>query len=193
MPRQPTDTKFRILNTARTLYSVHGCDATTLDDIISAIGITKGAFYHYFKSKDALCLEVIQQVIDEYQQLTESIDADAEPIDQLRWIVRELAGLNASGKWVNCRLIVRMSADSHDSYPCIQQKLHSFWQWYTDFYAGLIQRCRDKGQLSTEPDAKTQTTLLMSFMAGAVTLETITPGKSSFEELADAVIEMLRR
>ncbi len=70
MARHPTDTKLRILKVARTLYSTHGFEGTTLDDIITASGVTKGAFYHYFKSKESLCIAVLDEVIDEYSKLT---------------------------------------------------------------------------------------------------------------------------
>ena len=101
MPRQPTDTKSKILNVTRTLYSTHGCENTTIDDIITAIGITKGAFYHYFRSKEDLCKTVIASVIEDYQNLAQSINPDIEPIEQLRQMIDKLAQLNASGRWVN--------------------------------------------------------------------------------------------
>ncbi len=122
MSRRPTDTKSRILKTTRTLYSTYGCDGTTLDDIITAAGITKGAFYHYFKSKESLCEAVIEQLVADYHRLTESIDQQLQPIDRLRWIIHELSSLNASGEWVNCRLIIRLTLDSHESNPKIQHK-----------------------------------------------------------------------
>ena len=192
MARKATNTKSRILQMTRTLYSTHGCDSTTLDDIITAAGITKGAFYHYFKSKESLCETVIEQVIDDYKQLAETIDPQAKPIDQLREMISKLADLNASGQWVNCRLILRLSADSHESHPQIQQKIRDFWDWQMGFYGELIDRCREAGQLSTQLDAITQKRLLMSVMAGAITLERIVPSDSGFGELLDAVIEMMQ-
>ena len=58
MARKATNTKSRILQVARTLYSTHGCDNTTLDDIITATGITKGAFYHYFDNEKVKLITV---------------------------------------------------------------------------------------------------------------------------------------
>ncbi|MGI6271975.1 MAG: TetR/AcrR family transcriptional regulator [Anaerohalosphaeraceae bacterium] len=96
MARSAVNTRSRILQTARTLYSAHGCDTTTLEDIITAAGITKGAFYHYFKSKESLCEAVMDQVIEDYQQLAATLNNDAEPIDQLREMITKLARLNPS-------------------------------------------------------------------------------------------------
>ncbi len=191
MARTPTDTKLRILIAARMLFSTHGCQGTTLDDIITASGITKGAFYHYFKSKDALCEAVLETVTDDYRQLTESIDSTLEPIQQLRQMTEKLAQLNSSGEWVNCRLMLRLSADSHESHQKIHQKIHQFWQWYTGFFETLIQNCQDAGQLSDQPNAKTQAELLISVMAGAVTLEKITTKQVDSAKLTEIVIGAL--
>ncbi len=192
MARTSTDTKSRILRAARMLYSTHGCDGTTLDDIITASGITKGAFYHYFKSKNSLCEQILDEVMVEYEQLTESISGEAEPVERLRQLIDKLARLNSSGEWINCRLILRLSADSHEANPKIQRKIREFWQWYSGFFEELIEQCRTAGQFNSKLDAKTQTRLLMSLLAGAITLERIAPSESNFTELAETIIQTLQ-
>ncbi len=192
MSRRPTDTKSRILKTTRTLYSTYGCDGTTLDDIITAAGITKGAFYHYFKSKESLCEAIIEQLVADYHQLTESIDQQLQPIDRLRRIIHKLSDLNASGEWVNCRLIIRLTLDSHESNPKIQHKINDFWQWYTGYFEDLIQKCRDAGQLTTTMDIQSQSRLLMSFMVGANTLERALPTNIAITDLAETIIKAMQ-
>jgi len=181
----------RILKAARTLYSTHGFGGTSLDDIITAAGITKGAFYHYFKSTAGLCEQLLDEVITDYRQLAQSIDPDIAPIEQLRNMLQTLARLNASGEWVNCRLILRLSAESHQSRPKLQQKLADFWKWYTGFFEDLILKCRSAGAISTQLDPKTQTRLAMSILAGAITLERIVPTASAFDNLPDLIINSL--
>lgn len=192
MARRPTNTKSRILKVARNLYSTHGFGGTSLGDIITAAGITKGAFYHYFKGTAALCEDLLDEVVADYQQLAQSIDPDLAPIEQLRNMLETLARLNASGQWVNCRLILRLSAESHESRPQLQRKLAGFWQWYTEFFEQLILKCRSAGAISTQLDPKTQTRLVMSILAGLVTLEKISPSASAFGNLADLVINSLK-
>ena len=193
MARHATDTKTRILEITRTLFSSHGCENTTIDDIITALGITKGAFYHYFKSKEALCEAVLDEVISDYRKLVESIDEDIEPIDRLRVIIQKLAELNASGQWVNCRLLLRLSIDSHESYQGMKRKIQGFWRWYEGFYEDLVSQCQQKGQLGSRLDEQTQAQLLMSVMAGAIMLENNNPDSEAFAKLTDAIIGIMRR
>lgn len=56
------DTKRRILDIAREMFSVHGYEVATNRDIATAAGITSGALYHYFGSKLDLYLAVHEDV-----------------------------------------------------------------------------------------------------------------------------------
>ncbi|WP_224769575.1 TetR/AcrR family transcriptional regulator [Pseudosulfitobacter pseudonitzschiae] len=48
------DARNRLLEAARDIVRKQGFAATTVDDLCKAAGVTKGAFFHHFKSKDAL-------------------------------------------------------------------------------------------------------------------------------------------
>ncbi len=54
--------KTRILDTARELFFAKGYDDTSVNDIITRAGSSKGAFYHHFKSKEDL-LDTISELI----------------------------------------------------------------------------------------------------------------------------------
>ena len=191
MPKR-TDTKQRITQAAKTLFSVHGCEGTTIDDIISASGITKGAFYHYFKSKNNLCETIIEQLIADYQQLVDSLPPATRPIETLRLLIGKLAELNADGSWVNCRLILRLSSEFQQAQPELQQKLLRFWQWYTGFLEDLIMQCRAAGQIKTNISPKIQTYLLLNLLAGTITLEKVNTTAPPLTEMAEAIIRTLQ-
>jgi TetR/AcrR family transcriptional repressor of nem operon len=46
--------KRKLLDAALSVIRTQGYSATTVDEICAAAGVTKGAFFHHFKSKDAL-------------------------------------------------------------------------------------------------------------------------------------------
>jgi AcrR family transcriptional regulator len=60
--------KAEILEKAQKLFYTQGYDITTVEDILKAVKISKGAFYHYFASKedllDCLVSQVTAQIIE---------------------------------------------------------------------------------------------------------------------------------
>ena len=53
--KKPPETRIaELLDCAQRLFFERGYDNTTVNDILEAAGLSKGAFYHYFESKEAL-------------------------------------------------------------------------------------------------------------------------------------------
>lgn len=76
MPRNkyPEQTVEKILSAAQMLFAQKGYQTTTLQDIIDATGLSKGAVYHHFRSKE----EILQKVGDRIG------DAMWEPLRRIR-------------------------------------------------------------------------------------------------------------
>jgi TetR/AcrR family transcriptional repressor of nem operon len=53
-PEHKTQTRARIVESARRLFNRHGFEQVTIDQIMASAGLTRGAFYHHFESKDEL-------------------------------------------------------------------------------------------------------------------------------------------
>ena len=73
MTKQHDARRHEIIQTAQTLFFTHGYDTCTVADIIDAVGIAKGTFYHYFKSKEDLLAELVET-------LSDAIIAEIQPI-----------------------------------------------------------------------------------------------------------------
>jgi AcrR family transcriptional regulator len=52
------------LDTARQLFFEKGYEKTSVNDIIEKVGVAKGTFYHYFKSKEDLLDQLVNQFIE---------------------------------------------------------------------------------------------------------------------------------
>ena len=67
MPRNkyPEQTVEKILDAAAALFAEKGYQSTTLQDIIDATGLSKGAVYHHFRSKEEIARKVGDRMGDE--------------------------------------------------------------------------------------------------------------------------------
>ncbi len=65
MQQRSAETKEKILQTAKVLFSSVGYDATGVSQICTAAGLSKGAFYHHFPSKHAVFMALLQNWLED--------------------------------------------------------------------------------------------------------------------------------
>jgi len=66
----------RIIDAALVLFAEHGVNATSLQMIADAIGVTKAAVYHQFRSKDQIVLAVAEVVLAGLEAAVEAAEAE---------------------------------------------------------------------------------------------------------------------
>lgn len=59
---KPEERRTQLLDCAQYLFFSKGFDDTTVTDIMTAAGISKGGFYHHFESKDELLFDVLDRM-----------------------------------------------------------------------------------------------------------------------------------
>jgi AcrR family transcriptional regulator len=70
----------RLLAGATKLFAMKGFDRTSVQEIVEAAGVTKGAMYHYFDSKDDLLYEIYARVLREQTAQLEKVAATGAPV-----------------------------------------------------------------------------------------------------------------
>ena len=89
-PGHRAEVKGKIVQSARRLFNRHGFDNVSLKQIMSAAGLTHGAFYSYFESKSDLYTEVLGCFFTdpEWKSCWEGIDVDLASADVGPQVVR---------------------------------------------------------------------------------------------------------
>src|SRR5271169_6871331 len=94
-PRNPEDTRDRLLQAAfREVYR-SGFQSASVDTILAATGVTKGALYYHFDSKEDLGHAIVEEVIAGLtrENWLRPLRNGGEPIDTLIGIVRRTSVL----------------------------------------------------------------------------------------------------
>ena len=89
MPRTTArpDAKAKLLDAALSVIRIKGYSATTVDELCAAAGVTKGAFFHHFRSKDELGVAAA----DYWSETTGALFATAPYHDRADPLARVLA------------------------------------------------------------------------------------------------------
>ncbi|GAA4669029.1 MULTISPECIES: TetR/AcrR family transcriptional regulator [Amycolatopsis] len=70
----------RLLAAATKLFAQRGYDRTSVQEIVAAAGVTKGAMYHYFDSKDDLLSEIYGRILRLQTEQLEKVAATEAPV-----------------------------------------------------------------------------------------------------------------
>lgn len=84
------NTKGRIVDAAWELFYEQGYERTTIDDIVERSETSKGSFYHYFDSKDALLSSLSYLFDKKYEELKEVIAPEMDSYEKLLYLNHEL-------------------------------------------------------------------------------------------------------
>ncbi|MGG5317452.1 TetR/AcrR family transcriptional regulator [Enterococcus sp. AZ072] len=88
-----------IIDTAEQLFLTKGYEKATINDILKQIGIAKGTFYHYFKSKEEVLDAVIMRVVDTDRLIAQEVlKADGRSIDKLLLFLQKQSAANNEQK-----------------------------------------------------------------------------------------------
>ncbi len=90
-PKLPAETRRnQILDAAHKCIDKKGYRATTIDDIAKVAGITKGAVYHHFKSKESILKFLVQCVLNGWIEAFEKIPVNSKSPGELLKIVKDV-------------------------------------------------------------------------------------------------------
>jgi len=85
------ETRLRIIRTAADLFHKQGVRATSPDEIIEASRTGKGQFYHYFRSKEGLIHEVLQNHLEAIKNRTAPIGYEISSWKELEmWFLAQI-------------------------------------------------------------------------------------------------------
>jgi len=79
VPEYKEHARKRIIEVAARVFSENGYYSTKMDDVAAALGVSKGAIYQYFTSKEQLLLAVVDFIFDSRKDEIMSILASDNP------------------------------------------------------------------------------------------------------------------
>jgi AcrR family transcriptional regulator len=78
-------TRDQLIEVATRLFAEHGYEGTSIEAVLSAAGVSRGALYHHFAGKEALFEAVVSAVSEQVTvELTEAVRGCADPLDAMR-------------------------------------------------------------------------------------------------------------
>jgi len=80
--RKRSDTRERLLETAEAAVLAKGFAATSIDELIAAVGITKSGFFYHFRDKGDLAKAILLRYLERDRKLLDDIFARADELSE---------------------------------------------------------------------------------------------------------------
>src|SRR5215475_14332045 len=144
MPRDTTaDPRQEILRTSARLFQQQGYDGTSMNDVASALKLSKGGLYHHFQSKDEILFEIMHHAMELTQdRVITPVRAIADPAERLRALIRLHLEVVLSPR---DREITVMLHENHPLPPTLRKRINARKKEYIHFVEEVmtdVQRSR---------------------------------------------------
>ena len=164
-------TRASILQTAAEVFAERGYADTTLSQLIARSGLTKGAFYFHFTSKEQLAFAVLEEKQRQWLEFVSQRALDKpRAIDQLRALGPALIRLHRQDP--SAYSAPRLSRDL-SRMPELADTVRARTRGWIDLVAGIISRAQQDGDLPSGLDATALATILVAATDGLKDLSDI--------------------
>lgn len=148
MPQQQRseETRARILRSALECFSRSGYDATGVAEICAAAGVSKGAFYHHFPTKQAVFIELLSAWLDALDARFAEVRATAPTVPAaLRAMARSARQVFSDARGQLPMYLEFWLQASRE--PAIWERTVEPYRRYEEYFAGLVRAGVAEGSL----------------------------------------------
>ena len=193
------NTKILIIEKSFVLFLKKGLKEASLNDILSTCGVSKGAFYHHYKSKDELIIEVLNRFFFSYfkkqdvdysnntfeDKISTLIKAFIEPYNEIAILLGE--------KHISAYF--RFLFQVVNLYPNIRYRVNKHFYTKGYYLYQIIEQAKLSGEIKVEVDSKNIARQLLSTIIGVLVLEGIYDIRKiniRFEQIISEYIKLIK-
>ncbi len=190
-----SDAKDRLITAAMELIYARGYTAVGVQEICDQAGVNKGSFYHFFPSKQALVLAVIEAHTQQMQQGWGAVMSARCSLHTRMQTLFEAAYeahrtcTDDGGQMLGCPLgNLALELSARDS--CIRQKLSEAFATCTHMIEHLLQEAMTQGDLPSI-DVSTTAQTIMAYFQGVVLLAKTRNDPTLVKHLAQGAVHLV--
>lgn len=167
--RDPDATKERILIKSGVLFNTQGYKATSISDITTATGFTKGAIYRHFRSKGALEKETLYNLsLIMFEKLQFLIKCEDTAGNKLRAVFRYFESyITNPGVKGGCPLM-NAAIEADDSNPTLRKEAVKILDVLRDSVTHILKNGIRYKQIKKGTDLEYYATMIIASLEGAI-------------------------
>ncbi len=173
------------LERAMEVFWTHGYEATSVQDLVDAMGISRGSMYDTFGDKHAL----FSAAIEHYEctvtcGLEKMLAAPGSPLAAIRRCLGMLAGQSRSGPCRGCMATsAAVELSQHDPQVCAAVK--RILRRIENAFHGALERAVKAGELDKRADTRSQARFLTGTAQGLSVMAKASASRATMRDIVD--------
>jgi len=185
VPEYKEEAKSRILDAANKVFAEKGYHEATMDDIAKRLGVSKGAIYLYFSSKEDLFEAMCKTAPQAFKEiLYSSFGDEANPIQSATQFFDKMLKLSASNPGLSFEILSEASRN-----PGLKRILRQNHEEYERVLTGFLAEGRKRKIVGDNLDIRPLANALIALWNG---LETLLVAGLPIDETRRAWLEALK-
>ena len=188
-----TATRDRLVRKGIELLTENGYASTGIDKTLKAVGVPKGSFYHYFKSKDDFGRAVVEGYAQYFAaKLDKSLlDGRFKPLQRLQNFIEDAKDGMARHDFRRGCLIGNMGQELGSTHDVFRAQLEAvFLDWQSRIEACLI-AAQDAGEVARDADCAELAAFFWIGWEGAILRAKLVRSNQPLDLFAKAFFEQL--
>ncbi len=173
-----------LLDVVVSVFISRGYDATSMDDLARATGLTKSSFYHHVSGKEELLRRVVARAVDAlFAVLVEPASVDGRAVDRLEHVVRRSVDVLAA-ELPYVTVLLRVRGNTAAERWALNRRRE-----FDRRLSALVRAAIDEGDVRADLDPALLTRLLFGMVNGVA--EWYRPnGAHRSSAVADALVRL---
>lgn len=188
-PDVSEERKLQIIEAAVSVFAREGFNKARMDDIADKAGLSKGALYWYFKSKDAIILAILDSMFSrEISRIRKMVDVDLPAREMLKAYIDSVTEDLVAMKPIMPILFEFLAMAFRQKR--IRKSIQKYLWDFMEVTEPVIQRGIDKGEfICVDPSETSQT--LGAIFEGSILLWSYDPENINVKALIESSVNLL--
>jgi AcrR family transcriptional regulator len=189
MQQRSEETRTRILEAAVKQFSVQGYNTTSVDNICEQAGVSKGAFYHHFKTKQDVFLALLDGWLQTFDQAIEA--SKDRPVPETFQLMTEYFPYIFESASENLPMFLEFMLQASRDEKIWQASIAPYRR-YHKYFVSLIKKGIAEGSFA-DVDPNLAARLIVSAAMGLLLQSLLDPKGAKWDKVARETVQVMMR
>lgn len=181
------------LKSALDVFWAKGFEATSMQELVSAMGVNRASMYQTYGNKGELFTAALDQYIDaSLVMIKEALEASGSPLANLSNLFKRLLAHSVENNMSGC-LMGNTAVELGPHNPATAEKVRIFWAQFEQIFQNTLERAIEQKELKENTDTEQLATFINSTFQGLLIKTKVNVDKNKIFSDIDVLFSLIKK